>query len=116
MARVFILEKPTVNVTKAKHFGQICILLGKEKTRISALNCDDYAGLVIEKLEEAEFDPDQDMIGIVGASSSLVVALTAIVTRWKSGIRCLMFNANLNRYVVRTLGRWAYSTEKWEKG
>ena len=111
MARVFIIEPPTVNVDKAKRFGDIHILL-KGEPRLSALDSDRFAGRVIEALEEFDFQPQDDYLGLVGPLSAVAISLAAMVTRWK-GIRCLIYNGGRNDYVLRRVGRWAYQS-KWE--
>jgi hypothetical protein len=112
MARVFLLEPPTVNIEKAHRFGDIIILMA-DIPRVSALDSDTYAGTVIEKLEEEEYNPKEDFFCLVGAMSSISVSIAAMVTRWKS-VKCLLFNAGRGEYVVRTLGRWSYQS-KWRK-
>lgn len=112
MARVFIIEPPSVNVEKAERYGKLIVLLN-EPPRISALNSDYYAGVVIEKLEEYEFNPKEDYVCIVGSSSSLVVSIAALITRYSS-IMCLLFNASRSDYVLRTLGKWRYQ-KRWKE-
>lgn len=111
MARVFIIEPPSVNVSQAEKFGDIIILI-KDQPRVSALDSDYYAGLVIEALEQHDYKPKEDYFCLVGAMSSIAVSVAAMVTRWKH-IRCLVFNGSRNDYVLRTLGKWKYQS-KWE--
>lgn len=115
MARVFIIETPCVNVEKAKRYGELVILLPEsvDQPRVSALNSDYYAGLVIEALEKHEFNPKEDYLCLVGAMGVVAVAIAAMAVRWKS-IRCLIFNASRSEYVLRTLGKWRYPS-KWQE-
>ena len=111
MSRVFIIETPSVNVEKANRYGQIVILIN-QPPKISALNSDYFAGMVIEELENHEFNPKDDYFCLVGSMSSIAVTVASLVVRW-GDIRCLLFNASRNDYCVRTLGKWR-ATGKWE--
>lgn len=111
MARVFIIEPPSVNVEKANRFGDIKILI-KDQPRVSALDSDFYAGLVVEALEEQNYNPKEDYFCLVGSMSSIAVAVAAMVVRWGK-IRCLVFHGSRSDYVLRTLGSWRYQN-KWE--
>jgi hypothetical protein len=110
MSRVFIVEPPCVNVEKAKKYGKLIILL-QDQPRVSAIDCDYYAGSAIEALEKQEYNPKEDFFCLVGAMSSVTVVVAAMITRWGS-IRALIFNGSRGEYVLRTLGKWRYR-EKW---
>ena len=111
MARVFIIEPPSVNVEKAERFGEIIILIN-DQPRVSALDSDYYAGLVIEALEGHDYSPKEDYLCLVGSMSSIAVSVAAMITRWKH-IKCLVFNGSRSDYVLRTLGKWRYQ-DKWK--
>jgi len=110
MARVFILEAPSVNVEKAGKFGKIVILL-RGLSRVSALQSDFYAGEVIDSLEEKNFNPKEDFLCLVGSMSSIAISIAAMIKRW-GNIKCLIYNGSRSEYVLRTLGRWR-SDKKW---
>jgi len=112
MARVFIIEPPSVNVEKAERFGELIVLL-TDQPRVSALNSDYYAGTVIEALEAEEFNPKEDYFCLVGSMSAIAVSIAAMITRW-GHIKCLIFNGSRSDYVLRTLGKWRYQT-KWKE-
>lgn len=112
MARVFIIEPPSVNVEKAKNYGELVVLI-TDQPRVSALDCDYYAGLVVEALEAHDYNPKEDYFCLVGSMSSIAVSIAAMTTRYKA-IRCLIFNGSRSEYVLRTLGKWRYQ-KRWEE-
>lgn len=112
MSRVFVIEPPTVNIEPAEAWGEVIVLF-PEGSGMNPLDANVYAGRVIEKLEEEEFSPKNDMLLIVGPLIALTVCAGAIVSRFKT-IRGLLYNPVKNEYVLRTIGRWQY-VEKFKR-
>lgn len=105
MTRVFLIEEPrgNINLTTARDFGTLQILFPLEEHRTSVFNCIEFGEHVISKLQEANFDNDNDLVCVCGSMVTVVVAMAAILTRYKR-INVLFFNATVNHYVKRTLG------------
>ena len=105
MARVFVVEAPTLDIRPASVWGEITVLFPSGVDELNPLDSEYYAGAVIAKLEEYGYDKVRDYICIVGSVTLIAVVLPALALRFKT-FKALLYNVTKGEYVVRNLGRW----------
>lgn len=105
-SRVFLLEtpKPDINVSLAEEFGTIHILFDHETRRSSVFRTNAFGREILEKLQEQEFDPTNDLICITGSLIGITVLIASLTTKYET-FSVLLYSGKETRYVERRIGK-----------
>jgi len=104
--RVFILEpiRKDIDLGTAFNFGDIEYLVDSTVHRCSAFDTDGYQRFLTRRLDKVKYDPERDIICIVG-SMVLVSTLLVVIAQRCESFRVLMYSSTDCAYIERRLGR-----------
>ncbi|KKN77770.1 hypothetical protein LCGC14_0357440 [marine sediment metagenome] len=100
--RVFILEPVKFSLQGVESFGELLYVFGKGSRRCSVFD-QHFGEVVIEQLETYDYDPGKDFLLVTGKVVALSVSVASIAAAYGQ-IRLLLFSANLQKYIPRTIG------------
>ena len=93
--RVFLAERPRMDISDARRFGEFVFLLGQH---VSPFKVNALARLLVDSLIEHEFNPKTDYICLTGQALMVPVLLAATYKEYGT-LRLLMFDARISEYV-----------------
>lgn len=104
MPRVFLLEKmkKEVDLSTAEQYGTICYVFREGDRRCSLFDSERFQSMVVDKLQDLEFDPSNDHVCLAGSVVALVLFTTAL-SRIHPKFSVLLFSSSMNAYVSRVL-------------
>lgn len=108
-SRVLILEKTSdkVDVTPAAEYGELVYVLDRTTRgaqRTSVFDTSRYEEMLLKRLDELRYDPDEDYVCLAGKVICVSV-LCALLAREYGAFKALMFDAHESRYVNRVMGK-----------
>lgn len=102
MARVFILTQSLrFDLTPAKSWGEVQVLLPPIDLP-AAHNGQRLVDALTTRLEEADFDPDEDLFALTGPSAQLAIALATVACLYGL-INVLIYDQHAQSYSKRTI-------------
>lgn len=109
MKRAFVIEDTTLDVSRAGDFGDVTVLFKRGYPRPSLWESS-YADVLVARLKEMTYDPDEDYIVLSGQMMALVVSVAAIVAAYGK-FKALAFNAHnsVRDYEPITMGELSYA-------
>lgn len=110
MSRVFVLEppRPDIDISLSNEYGDLVILFDNETRRSSVFRTAAFGHEILEKLREYDFDPENDLICIVGSLIGVTVLISAAMAAYET-FSVLFYSASDTKYVERRVG-----LEVWE--
>ena len=104
--KVFLFEptKSNIDLSTALTFGEIEYVFSPGERRCSVFNSAAYCKSVIDKLDQLEFDKDNDYVCAVGSIISVTTAIIAISQVYPN-FNLLLFNSLESAYVARQFNR-----------
>jgi hypothetical protein len=101
--RVFLLERaPRVNTSPAKKWGHITTIFPEDCVRASFWD-DVFKVQLFARLDELEFDPQEDLFLVAGQMAPLAIAIGAMVCKFGS-VNLLLYHAVEQDYRWKTIG------------
>jgi len=107
--RVFVLEPTRHELSTAERYGEVVYALPRG-ARAPSIWAGDYADAVLDRLDEADYDPRVDYFCVAGSVvpvTQVVAALASIYDKFQ----VLFFDASRGGYAPKTLGRSTISQE-----
>ena len=100
MSKVFIIEPPRhqLDISKAKRFGEIVYVFEPNDRRCGVFETERFGNSVLKVLIEKNFNVEEDVICIVGAMLTVIIAVIAIAQQHDS-FNLLMYNSVTSDYV-----------------
>lgn len=107
MPKVFCVEKVRVDVTKAKAFGDLTYIFSEhDHNRGNLFDITEFIREIGTRLVEMKFDPQLDIICIVGRIIPVALFQTAVLFSlgdYRGDLKLLLWNAVEAEYVIRPI-------------
>ena len=109
MPKVFCVEKVRVDVTKAKEFGELTYIFSEhDHNRGNLFDITEFIKEIGTRLVEMKFDPQSDIVCIVGRIIPVALFQTATIfllqcRGYDGDLKLLLWNAVEAEYVVRLI-------------
>ena len=109
MSKVFIIEPPRhdIDTSKATEFGDIVYVFLPTSRRCSIWSHVHFGNTVLAQLKELNFNPNVDFICVVGAMTTISIAIIAI-SQYYDEFNVLLFNSVNDSYTQKRFckGDW----------
>ena len=104
MSKVFVLEQPnaSLDISKAKDFGELVFVFDRKEYRCSCFKTVEYTEKILNNMETLGYDPDVDFFLVAGSMVPIVTAMVGVVSAFGK-VKVLFYRANEMEYVERTL-------------
>ena len=103
-SRVFVLvdENTTYDLKAAEKHGALVHFLNG--VRVSPFNTEQAMRIIVEKLEQHQFDAEHDLLALTGGTAMVVLGVTSALSLFPT-VRILLFDARNSTYQERKLRR-----------